>query len=379
MGQGGEFTKALSRLTNARILGVPLLKFIDPFVHISSNIIEQSIVQRTPIGILAPEIRADLMGRNGTIAQDTAAARMLVGTAMSVGLGVLAAEGFASGSGPKDRNEAMMWRLAGNQAHSVRIGDVWYDVHRLGPLGMLMGVAADMYEVAHLAGRQEYLEAAAHLQHALTQNILDESMMRGPADLLKATEDPGRYGAAYIRNFLSSFVPFSVGMAQMARASDPYSRQARTVVDALKNKVPGLSQTLLPRRDIWGEPMPNKEALGVAGLSAIYAQRMSTDPVNLALLDLSIYPAAVPRKIRNVDLTDQEYDDFTRIAGRMTKMRLDAIVKSHDFATWPNHIKHDIIEQTIKMNREVARGLMFAKYTHILEDATDLKTDKLDD
>jgi hypothetical protein len=104
-----------------------------------------------------------------------------------------------------------MWREV-YQPHSVRVGDLWYQVNRLGPIGMLMGIAADMYAVSHDATEGEILKAAAHLQHAFTQNILDESFMRGPADLIKAIEDPGRYGEGYIKNFLSSFVPYSVGV-----------------------------------------------------------------------------------------------------------------------------------------------------------------------
>lgn len=377
MGRGGEFTQALAKLTNARIFGFKLAKFIDPFVRISGNIIEQTLVARTPLGILAPEIRADLMGRNGNIAQDTAQARMLVGTALSVTFGGLAASGFASGSGPSDPRKAAMWRLAGNQAHSVRIGDMWYDVHRLGPMGMLMSVAADMYDVAHAAASGDMLLAGATLQHAITQNILDESFMRGPADLIKAMEDPGRYGEAYLRNWASSFVPYSVGMAQLARAMDPYSRQARTVMDAIKNKVPGESETLFPRRDVWGEPMANPDALIAAGVTSIYERRMSTDPVNLSLLSLGIAPASLERKIRNVQLDDNQYDDFQRLAGRMTKQRLDIIVNSADFQSWPSHVQHDVITETIRQSREAARGVLMMKYPQIIREAMDAKRARL--
>jgi hypothetical protein len=379
MGKGSPFVQALSRLTNTEVFGFPILKFVDPFVHIAGNIIDQSIVQRTPIGILSAEIRADLMGHNGNVAQDTAMARMLAGTALSVTFGSLAAEGLATGSGPEDHHKAAMWRLAGYQAHSVRVGDTWYQVNRLGPMGMLMGVAADMYDVAHNVGQGDMLAAGAFLQHAVTQNILDESFMRGPAELIQALEDPGRYGEAYIRNMLSSFVPYSVGIAQMARASDPYSRQARTVMDQIKNKIPGLSETLLPRRDVWGEEMPNPAALGAAGLTAIYERQISNDPVNLAMLNLGISPAAVTRKIRNVDLSDQQYDDYARIAGRMTKMRLDAIVQSPDYQTWPNHIRHDVLTEVIRQSRESARGIVMMKNPDILSAAVKTKLDRLND
>ena len=381
MGHGGEFTRNISKLFNTSfdlpILGqTQVLKFISPFVHIASNVIDQSLIQRTPLGLLAPELRADLMGRNGNLAADKAAAKMLVGTALSITFGGLAAEGYVSGSGPSDPKESAMWRLAGNQPHSVRIGDMWYDMHRLGPMGMLLGMSADLYGVAHKASEGEMIEAASHLQHAITQNVLDESFMRGPADLIKAIEDPGRYGDAYIRNFVSSFTPFSVGMSQMARAQDPYSRQARTVLDAIRAKTPGLSQDLLPKRDIWGEPMRHDVA-GVPGLSAIYETQVSRDPVNLAMLQLGISPAQVPRKIRNVDLADQQYDDFSRLAGRMAKMRLDAIVKSPQFQTFPDHVRHDVIVETIKQSRESARGVMMMKNPSIMRQATEDKMSRL--
>ena len=381
MGQGGAFTQALQRLTNVEVGGFPILKFVDPFVHIAANIMDQSLVQRTPIGLLSPQVREDLMGRTGisaadyaagkrnNIAQDIAAAKMLVGSAIAIGFGGLAALGLASGSGPADPKKAAMWRLAGNQAHSVRIGDIWYDIHRLGPMGMLMSVAADLYDVAHQIGTEDADVVGKSLMHAFTQNILDESFMRGPADLIRAVTDPDRYGAGYVRNFLSSFLPDSVGMAQMARATDPYSRQARTIMDAVRAKVPGLSEALFPRRDIWGEPMPSGDALLAPGVTAIYATRMSNDPVNQAMINLGIGPAPVEREIRNVKLTDQQYDDFARLAGRLTKMRLDAIVRSPDWQTWPNATKHDVIEETLRQSRETARGRMMQLYPQIVRDA----------
>lgn len=379
--KGGKFVQAMNMLANATvnlpIVGeIPPLKFINPFVNIASQIIKQTIVKRTPLGILSPELRADLMGQNGNVAQDMAQARMLMGTGVAVTMGMLAAGGYATGSGPKKPDENAMWRLAGNQAHSIRIGDFWYDTSKLGPLGMLMGIAADMYEVGTKAQAGEYTEAAAKFHHAITQNILDQSFMKGPADLIQAVEDPERYGGRYVRNFLSSFVPYSNALAQATKRVDPYTRETRTLLDAIKAKLPWESQTLMPKRDVWGEPMANRDAIGGAGVTAIYAKQMSTDPVNLSLAKMGIGITAVPKKIRNVELTPEQYDDFSRIAGRMTKMRLDTIVKSPDFQTWPDQSKRDVITATVKLCREAARGVMFGKYPQIIQDGTDLKRKK---
>jgi hypothetical protein len=375
MAGGGQFVQTLSRLTNTEFFGFPFLKFIDPFVHITSNVISEGLLKRTPAGILAPEIRADLFGKN-KVAQDMAWAKMILGTAVAIGFGAMKGMGLTTGSPPTDPREAAVWRLAGNQPFSVKIGDMWYDTHRLGSLGMMTGIAADMYDVAHSA---DLTEAAVSFAHSIAQTVLDESFMRGPAELIKAVEDPDRYGDRYIQNFLSSFVPFSVGSAQIARAVDPYSRQTRSIMDAIKSKVPGQSLDLLPRRNIWGEPISSRTALGGAAVSALWEQQLSHDPVNLALSNLGVFPSQLPRSIRNVDLTDDEYDNFSRIAGRMSKSRLDVIVKSPDWNTWAPHIQRDVITQSIKESREAARGIIMMKYPHIIHDATRARLEKLED
>ena len=387
MGEAGAWVRKLSAWVGAPVnlpfLGeTPIMKFVDPFIHIAVNIMNQSLVQRTPLGLfLSTQIREDLMGRTGispadyaagkrnTIASDTAAAKMLVGTAIATAFGGLAASGLMSGSGPADPNKAAMWRLAGNQAHSVRIGDFWYDLHRLGPMGMLASVAADMYDVAHQIGTEDADVVGKSLIHALTQTILDESFLRGPSDLIKAIFEPDRYGDGFVRNMAASFLPYSVGMAQIARATDPYSRQARTIMDSILRKIPGMSESLLWRRDIWGAPMPSGDALIAPGVTAIYAQRMSRDPVNLAMVQLGMGPAQVERQIRNVPLTDEQYDDFVRVAGVSTKMRLDAIVRSPDWQLWPDATKRDLVEEVFRQSREAARGWMMMMYPQIPRDA----------
>lgn len=383
MGQGGDFTRALSRMTNASVnlplLGqTKLLKFIDPFIHISANVIDQAILQRTPVGILSSEIRADLSGVNGAAARDFAQSRMIVGTALSVTAGGLAAEGLISGSGPSNSKDNSAWRmLGGNQPHSVKINGVWYDTHRLGPMGMIIGIAADMYDVAHAMSGQDATKVGAMLVHSITQNILDESFMRGPAELIKALTDSDRYGDSYIRNMISSFVPFSGGMSQETRAIDPYVRETRTVMDAIKAKIPFVSESLLPRRDVWGEPIANKDVLGPAGFSAIYESRVNNDPTSKALLNLGIYPSQPERKIRGVPLTDQQYDDYCRLAGRTTKMRLDTIIKQAGFTNLPAASQIDAIRKTIEKARESARSLVMMQNPSIFQQAMRNKADPL--
>lgn len=382
IGQSGDFMRRVSALTawetELPVLGsIQPLKFIDPFVHIAGQVVKKSVGEQSPLALLSSSVRADLAGHNGPVAQDMTAAKIMVGTALGMTVMGLAAQGYVTGSGPHDKNEKAMWKLAGHQEHSVRIGDAWYDVHRIGPLGTLVSVAADMYEVAHLASKDDMQAAGAAFLNAVVHTFMDEGFLRGPADLLKAIEDPARYGESYIRNFSTSFLPFATLSNQTARAMDPHMRQVRTMMDAIKNRIPGLSETLYPRRDIWGEPMPNLSALGGRAVTAIYTTKMSTDPVNLAMLQNGVSYGPVPKKIRNVELDDQQYDDFARIAGRTAKMRLDTIVRSQMFQQIPPKLRQDLMNETIKQAREAARNLMMMKYPQIARQATQDRLDKL--
>lgn len=382
-----SITNAIQQITNAgiRFPDIPLpgdhalplgtlrpLKFIDPFVSISMNVIDSSIVRRTPVGLLSPQIRDDLMGRNGGAAFDKAAGRMLAGTAFYVLAGSLAAAGLATGAGPSAPDEAALKRMTGWQPYSIKIGDMYFATHRLGVIGMGLGVGADLYDTAHALSTEDGAKIASMAVHAFAQNILDESFMRGPSELIQALDDSDRYGAGFVRSFISSFVPFSVGDAQIARAIDPYTRQTRTTMDSILAKIPWASEELMPRRDIWGEPIPNYSS-PVPGLLAIYESRINNDPVNAALQRLQFFPAMPERKIRGVELTEPQYDDYARIGGRMAKMQLDRIVPAPGFSQLPDAAQHEIISRTISGAREAARSLIMMQNPGIIQAATAAK------
>ena len=352
------------------------LRFVDPFVTITANIMDSALVERTPVGLLSPRIRDDLLGRNGGAAQDLAAGRMIAGSALMLLGGSLAAEGLLTGSPPSDPREASVKYLTGWQPYSVRIGDIYYQIHRLGVLGIGLGIAADLWDVAGYAAKGDLANTAAMAVHAVARNILDESFLRGPSELLGAIEEPTQHGESWAKGFFSSFVPFSVGLSQTARTLDPYMRQTRSVLDAIKAKIPFVSETLPPRYDIWGQPIPNRQAL-VPEVTALYESRINTDPANQALLRLGVFPAQLPRKIRGVALSDEQYDLFSRTAGRMAKMRVDAIVRMPGFAMLPAGVQHDMLTSAIRGARETARSLVMMRYPDIVRAALAAKRAQL--
>ena len=385
MGPGGQWARMASEFTNKSFtipgLGeAPYLKFIDPFVHIGANIINKAIVERTPVGLLTKTMRDDLTGVNGTAAQDMASAKMAVGTAIAMTFGWLAAEGLMTGSGPQDPRQRAVWQMAGYLPHSVLMGGQWIQLNRLGPIGLLMGMAADLYGVARAASEDDMATAAGLFTHAIAQNIVDQSWLKGPSDVIKATEDEN-FARSYVSNQLASFVPASVQMGYLTRAMDPHSRQARTFLDKVRAKLPfdvgfGQSTDLFPKRDLWGMPIPNLRSIDGAGLTAIWTSRLSGDPVTQEMLRLGYAPDPVSRRVRGVTLSDAQYDEYAGLAGRMTKMQLDRMVNSTYWARIPDAAKKDIIEHAFKASREAASPLV-PGFKDVLRAATQSRLDRV--
>jgi len=378
MDRGGEFVRALNSLVNKKVqlpgIGeVAPLKFVMPFTNVISRILDQALVKRTPLGIaFSPELRADMLGKNGNVAQEMAAARMLVGSTLMLGFGSLAAQGFVTGSGPKDPKEAAVWRLT-HQPHSVKIGGIYYDIGKLGPMGMLASMAADLREIERIASEDDVAKAGSYFMNAVVQNVLDQSVLQGPADLIKAIETPEQYGPQYIKSFLSSFVPNALN--NFAKSRDPYVRQTWTVMDEIRNRVPGYKETLHPKIDLWGQPVPTREAMGGTGVTAVYMQRVNSDPVNIEMSRLGMKMGPVEKKIRNVDLAPQEYEDYARISGVMTKQNLDRMVLSPSWEGLPPGAKMQAMTHIIETCRETARGIVMARYPHIPREAAQQKVD----
>lgn len=371
MKQGGELTRRVAGLMNyTTSSGLQPLKFIDPFVHITSNVIENAIVARTPVGFLSKELRADMGGKNGALAQDKAIARMALGTTVMSAVAYAVMEGSMTGGEPSEPSEAAIWRKT-HQAYSVKLGDTWYSYHRLGVVGLLMGISADLVAAGKHVAEDKMTEAVSALAEAFYHNIFEESFLRGPAEMFRAVENHERYGPQWIKNFGSSFMPYSVGMSQIARTVDPYSRRAYTFAEALKQKIPYASMDLLPRRDLWGEPVHNQKPTFAGGVvpTAIYQFQPSTDMVDVEMDRLGVKKSQVERKIRNVELDEKQYDDFQRIAGRMAKMQLDGFVKSERYQSYPDDIKRMEIDKIFDHQREAARNLMMMKYKQIPRDA----------
>lgn len=356
----GRMGGAVQQFANAH----PSLRVIFPFIRTPINLVKYA-GERTPLGLFSKKVRDNLSGVNGGVAQDTQMARLATGSALMVTVATLAAEGLVTGGGPKDPEQRAMLRLSGWQPYSFRIGDTWYSYQRLDPFATLFGIAADAVEVAQAVDGPDADKIGAMLLASVTRNLLDKTWTQGPADLLEAIQDPERYGGAYVRRLAGSLIP--TGVAQAARVEDEYLRDARTLLDTLRSRLPGQSQSLPLRRDIWGEPIRREGSAGPDLFSPIYQSTFKNDPVTAELLKLRVFPAPVDRKLEGVELNAKQYDDYARVAGRLARMQLAPIIGQEGWSDLPETVRQEAIKGVISRSRQSARAWLLMEHPDLLQ------------
>jgi hypothetical protein len=358
----GGLQSWIQNLTNKYLLA----KLVAPFVQIGGNILRGGFIERTPLGLMDQTVRDNLLGRNGAYKQQEQYGRMMVGSTLAVSTIGLAAQGILTGGGPSDPKQREVMEMTGWKPYSIKVGGEYIPYRKyLSVYGPLVAGAADMYEVGHAMSEKGLAQGAVALSFGFAEVVADETWMRGITSLIDAARHWDRDGAKYMRNLSTEFIPFSIGMRQIASLADPTWRSVRSEMDALRAHIPGMSQSLFPVRDLWGQPM--------RGGSMMSWSPAVNDPATIALQKAEYYPARPERKIRGIELTDQQYDDFTRIAGRDAKMRINAMISNPGFDLIPKQIRQEQLKNAMEGGRDMARTVILMQYPDIMKQALDAK------
>ena len=355
------FTNKLGRAGNAWLnfrRDVPGMAVVMPFVRTPVNLIAAA-TRRTPLSPILGDVRRDLRGKNGQAAKNLAQARIIMGSAAMGVLAQYALDGKITGSPPKDPAVRSVWRLNGIQPWSVKVGDQWYSYQRLEPFSMMLGTAADMALISQAWTRKEEEDVAGRAVFAMSQNILNRTWTTGLRDLIHALDDPERFGQRYINRLTASAVPAIV--AQGTRTMDPVLRDVEGPMDAIKQRVPGWSDTLPARRDIFGEPITTEGSLGPDFISPIWLTTQNKDPAAIALMESGFKPGKLQENIRGAPLTTEEFSQLSEVTGKMFKRRADIIIRLPNFRNVPDFAKRKLFKQALDKSREDGRQFMIAR------------------
>jgi endonuclease YncB( thermonuclease family) len=333
----------------------PALKLIVPFVRTPTNILKFA-AERSPAAPILKDWRADVAA--GGARRDLAVARMAMGT----GLGLLATkwaeEGSITGGGPADKNARALMLADGWQPYSLRIGDTYYSYQRLDPLASTLGVAADLVETSEHMTETQRERSTMLVTAAIIKNLSNKVWLSGITNIAQAIDDPERYAGGFLAQ-MGGGIAVPAIVAQTARVADPVLREARGPIDRVKSRIPGLSMSLPPKRNVWGEVITSEGGVGPDIVSPFRISTAKNDPIAAELLRLEAGIGAVPRKVAGRQLSPMEYSQFQEVAGKLLRQDLTSRISD---AGWPglsDEERAKAVDDAKAKARKEARGLLF--------------------
>jgi hypothetical protein len=308
--------------------------------------------------------------KGGAISESMA--KPILGTIISGAFLSAIQDGNVSGAGPVNKNERDALYRTGWQPYSIKAGDKWYSYKRLEPIGMIVGLTADSSEIWKTANSEEKTSLAAAISTAIGQNILNKTWMQGASNALNAITDPTRYGESWVQSLVGSTVPGLV--ATTARATDPYMRQAQDIIDGIKTRVPIKSQEVLPKLNLWGEPIKKSEGVAEYYVGKVPSRMLSpiqVSPDSNSKIDQEIVrliktgymqaPGAPAKLSGGIDLTPEQHQEMQKRGGGLAKKALEKIVEGDAYKKAPDMAKTKIIESVIESYRTMASAEMLGK------------------
>jgi hypothetical protein len=320
----GTFTAPLGDIgqtASELIRKTPGGRWLVPFVRTPTNIMKFVGVRTPGLNLLAKSVREDFAA--GGARRDMMLARTTMGGAMYAAAGYMAAQGLITGGGEKINTAE---RLSGWQPYSVKVGAKYIAYNRMDPFGMFLGMAADVVDLSGNLDSSEVDELSAMAVLAVSRNLVSKSYASGVVQFIEAMSQPEARMEKYLQGLLGSTVPAVVNAVR--REDDPLVREVWSFTDALRNRIPGLSKDLPPKRNVFGEPTSVIGGLGPDIVSPFRTTVESTDPLAQELARLNIDLRQPPKTLatasgaKGIDLSPEQYDKLVTTAGTLFKESL---------------------------------------------------------
>ena len=325
--QGATFTKGLGNGTFGASYqelanNAWQVKMITPFVKIGSNIFKYG-KSLTPWDLATNLVDGSKNGFNE--ATQVNIARAAVGSAMYASSMYAAHADMLTGAGPSDANLRSLW-LADHQPYSVKVGDKWVSYQRIEPFSTMLGIVGDVTETYHESeGMSSTSEKIAYsLMSGITKDITNKTYFRGLAAFVDAVSsgDP-RKMKAFVQTLAGGAVPYG-SMLNQINPDDTY-RNVRTTLDDLRSRIPGLSQTLDPQFNMFGEPTMKAPWYLNRSLNIATVKPTNPNSVESQLAELGKGLAPYPQVVRgtSINLSDRDtYDNGTGVSPYARLMQL---------------------------------------------------------
>lgn len=248
-----------------------VVRLILPFVRTPTNVLRYGQKLTPGLNLMQHEYRQMLSGKMGAEAQAQAVGQMSLGSLFLGTAAFLASSGTITGAGPSNPKLKATLMATGWRPYSLVTvhadGSRTYATYgRFDPIGLPFGIVADIVDALSNTDEdeepsQQVAEALTAITFGLAKQLSNKSYLKSINDAVEAFSDPDRAGEKFIGNIASNTIPLSSGL-RFANP-DEHLRDARTVTDRMLATIPGLSEKLPPRRDVWGDPITVNKGLWV--------------------------------------------------------------------------------------------------------------------
>jgi len=390
----------------------PSAQLFLPFVRTPTNLIVRA-VQRTPLLHLMSKTMKETLA-NGTpeeIAQMHG--RVALGTTFIGGIYFSTMEGKITGAGPAGVDQNRLWRAAGNQPYSIRVGDSWVSYNRADPLFMPIGAMANLFDmtkhltivnrndiVGDLMDGEDTLpeagELAISLIFAMSKTLQDKAYFQGIANLLEGLQTDDPRGLAKVKNIIenmgASFVPIAPLQVTegFSRLSGEYPELSEAVgfIDKIQRRLPSYIDNLPPKYNwLTGEIIKNPDAFST-GFPMVPDK--TTELVGSELVRLNYPFKGPPRRIQQVLLNSEQYSDFNQFmgnirdpkTGRNLMQTLEAVMRDPQYrrneeSAYDGQLQTreiQVISKVLSAYRKAAKLKVFEKYPELSSEVRNRKT-----
>jgi len=264
---------------------MPLFRLVMPFVSTPVNILkffgQRTLPMDLPISRSLHKRYMDEFSSADPMVQAAARGRLAAGTALWSSAAALAFSGKLTGNGPERASERKILQETGWQPYSIKVGDKYISYQRLDPFATFFGMAADIAEYQRNIEHEDETilqTIVPALLIGVSQNVLKKSYMTGIQQIVDAASQPQQKLDAFLRTRISSYVPAVLGQAAGSMDGDDAIREARTVLEALKKKIPGAGD-LDPRRNVLGEVVKQPNRVGPDYISPVVMTSRKKDAI----------------------------------------------------------------------------------------------------
>lgn len=375
IGTVGELGKFGESLRRGKKIG-PYARVIIPFVRTPTNIASYAL-ERTPLAFASRSVREDIAA--GGARRDLALGKIAVGSTIMAISSDMAMQGQITGNGPVNPQMKSTLRMSGWQPYSIKVGDTYYAYNRLDPLGALLGIAADTTEIIGQVDEADADELAVAVVLSVVQNMASKTYMSGLFEAINAISessvDPEADNyklARYFQRLGGSLVPS--GIAAVERQVDPTVRAANGYLETIKARIPGYSDDLPPRRNIFGQPIVLQGGIGPDIMSPVYTSKVVKDSV-IDEIVMQEVPLSMPKRVINDnELSPQQYDrlilltsgqDLRAFRGVDLKSMFSQVFSTSSYNRLSADQKRERIKEVLRDYKEAARDQLMQEYPEL--------------